>query len=51
MKRPKKKRRIRVAISVCPDFWREFVDICANCGMAPGRMLEALWKHIFYGRK
>jgi hypothetical protein len=45
-KRPKKKRRIRVALSVCPDFWKEFTSICGAQGIAPGRMVEAMWQHL-----
>jgi hypothetical protein len=45
-KRLKKKRRIRVALSVGPDFWKEFTSICWAQGVAPGRMVEAMWQHL-----
>lgn len=44
--RLKKKPRVRVALSVCPDFWATFTSICAAQGIAPGRMLEAMWEHL-----
>jgi hypothetical protein len=44
--RTKRKRRVRVALSVCPDFWEAFTSICASQGIAPGRMVEAMWQHL-----